>query len=495
MLHKIRVILASIFFLLITLVLLDFTGAMHGWLGWLTKIQFLPAVLAVNVGVIATLVILTLVFGRIYCSVICPLGVFQDLLSWIHGRKKKNRFTYSEGKDWLRYAMLIVFVVALVAGVGSVVALLAPYGTYGRLVNGLLQPLYEWGNNGLAAISYHYDSYLFYPTHVWVKSVSVLAATVLTVAIIAYLSWKYGRTWCNTICPVGTVLGFLARFSWLKIYFDEDKCKRCGMCNKNCKASCIDFSRYKVDYSRCVTCGVCLDHCHFDALHYGHAGKTGQNPTRSSNESGNATRRAILAGVTVMGADAALARVKKKVDGGLAVIGKKRAPGRQTPVAPPGSMSVANMTQRCVGCQLCVSSCPNDVLRPSGGLVNFMQPVMGFENGFCRPECTRCSQVCPSGAIQPITPVEKSSIQVGHAVWRKKYCVVLSDHVSCGNCARHCPAGAIQMVPMNAADETSPMIPVVNEARCTGCGACEYVCPARPDAAIYIEGHEVHRII
>ena len=159
MLRKIRIILAAVCFTLITLLLLDFSGTLHHWLGWLAKVQLLPAVLALNAVVIVVLALLTLVFGRIYCSVICPLGVFQDIVSWIHGRKKKNRFSYSPAKNWLRYAMLVLLIVAVVLGLGIVIALLAPYGTYGRFVNTFLQPLYVWGNNVLASISEHFDAF------------------------------------------------------------------------------------------------------------------------------------------------------------------------------------------------------------------------------------------------------------------------------------------------------------------------------------------------
>lgn len=512
MLQKIRIVLAAVCFTLITLLLLDFTGSLHCWLGWLAKVQLLPAVLALNAVVIVVLALLTLVFGRIYCSVICPLGVFQDIVSWIHGRKKKNRFSYSPAKSWLRYAMLVLLIVAVVLGLGIVIALLAPYGTYGRFVNTFLQPLYIWGNNVLASISDHFNSYAFYSKDVWLKSLPVLLVTLGVIVAIVVLAWKHGRTWCNSICPVGTTLSFLARFSWFKVRFDEDKCKNCSLCTKNCKAACIDYETHKVDYSRCVVCGNCIEKCKFGAMHYGHKPTRKQLETakpvteEAKAEKPDEVRRALMVGAAVMGAEAVLAQANKKVDGGLAVIEDKQVPNRSTPLTPPGSFSAANMAKRCVGCQLCVAQCPNDVLRPSNDPATFMQPVMSYERGFCRPECTRCSEVCPAGAIQPIDEIEKSSIQIGHAVWVKKNCIVLTDEVECGNCARHCPAGAIQMVPLNPAPEApaegeEPMeedkrrIPVVNVERCIGCGSCEYVCPARPFSAIYVEGHEVHRMI
>ena len=91
MLRKIRIALAVVFFVGITLLFLDFTGTAHHWLSWMAKVQFLPAVLALNVAVIVGLVVLTLVFGRIYCSVICPLGILQDVLARL--RRKKNKYS------------------------------------------------------------------------------------------------------------------------------------------------------------------------------------------------------------------------------------------------------------------------------------------------------------------------------------------------------------------------------------------------------------------
>lgn len=206
------------------------------------------------------------------------------------------------------------------------------------------------------------------------------------------------------------------------------------------------------------------------------------------------SRRSFLL-ATTLAATSAMAQEKKKVDGGLAKIENKAAPERQTPLTPPGSLSAQHMARHCTGCQLCVAACPNRVLRPSTELTKLMQPMMSYEHGYCRPECTRCSNICPTGAIRKITPSDKSAIQIGHAVWIKKNCVPLTDHVECGNCARHCPTGAIEMVPSEPDNEQSPKIPVINETRCIGCGACENLCPARPFPAIYVEGHEVHKTI
>ena len=489
MLKKIRTILAAVFFMLITLLFLDFTGTLHGWLSWLAKIQFLPAVMALNVIVVVSLIVLTLVFGRIYCSVICPLGVFQDLLARFH--RKKNKYSYSKEVRWLRYLVLVVFVIAGVVGIGSLFQLLAPYSSYGRIATMIFQPLWKGCNNLLAMAAEHYESYAFYSVDTWMRSLPVLIIAAVTLVVLFILAWRGGRTYCNTICPVGTILSFFARFSWLKVRFDADKCKNCSLCSKNCKAACIDYKTHTVDYSRCVVCGNCIDKCKFGALKYSGSVDRG---VKSESTQDKGRRSFLLASALV--STAAFAQKKEKLmDGGLAEIEDKVQPERQTPLTPPGSLSFQNLSTRCTGCQLCVSECPNQVLRPSNDLLHLMQPTMSYEKGYCRPECTRCSDVCPAGAIKPLDDIEKSSIQIGHAVWIKKNCVVLTDEVECGNCARHCPSGAIEMVPLDENNEESPMIPAINEAACIGCGACEYVCPSRPFSAIYVEGHEVHKKI
>ncbi len=497
MLRRIRLIVALVFFILITLLFLDFTGTLHAWFGWLAKIQFLPAVLALNVGVILLWVVLTLVFGRVYCSVICPLGVFQDVVSWFSGRrkKKKYRFSYSPAVSWLRYGVLGVFIIAMIAGIGSVVALLAPYSSYGRIVSNLFAPVYQWGNNVLAYFAERSDSYAFYETSVWLKSLPTFIIAAGTFVVLVVLAWRNGRTYCNTICPIGTVLGFFSRYSLFRPEIDAEKCTNCSLCSRKCKAACINYKDHRIDYSRCVTCMDCIDSCKHGAISYKY--RFGKKEIKETSETGNTNnaRRSFLTGMGLVLVSSAVKAQEKKVDGGLAVILDKKVPARMTPLVPPGAKGLRNMRTHCTGCQLCVSVCPNQVLRPSTKLETLMQPEMSYERGYCRPECTKCSEVCPAGAILKLTPADKSATQIGHAVWVEKNCVPLRDKVACGNCARHCPTGAITMVPSDADDADSLKIPVVNVERCIGCGACENLCPARPFSAIYVEGHEQHRTI
>ena len=525
MLRKIRLTLAILFWVLITWLLVDFTGTAHVYLGWMAKIQFVPALLALNVGALLFVVTLTLLMGRIYCSVICPLGVMQDAIAWL--RPGKNKYSFSPAKTTLRYTLLVVACAALVLNVAWLGGLIFPYSTYGRIVSTCVAPLYKLANNGLAAIAEHYGSYAFYEVDVWLKSITALVVALLTWAFIAVLAWKNGRTWCNTICPVGTLLGLISRHSYLRMTIDADKCKNCRKCERNCKAACIDLKTHTVDLSRCVVCGDCEGQCKFDALHF-----TSLSPQTPSNsplkveDSGQkvspskgdleGSRRAALTSIALL-AGTALAKAQSKVepkttDGGLADIIKKEKSKRDKLITPPGSLSIRNLRTHCTACQLCIDACPNDVLRPSSSLDRFMQPEVSFERGYCRPECNRCSQVCPTSAIQPVTVEQRTAIQVGHAVWTRELCIPVRDEKPCGLCARKCPAQAIQMVPLQAgvhqdgwrwrdADnqeiprEKVLLIPVVNEEKCIGCGACENLCPSNPLSAIHVEGHEVHREI
>ncbi|MDR1417417.1 MAG: 4Fe-4S dicluster domain-containing protein [Prevotellaceae bacterium] len=500
MLRKLRIILACIFFLLITLLFLDFTGAAHLWFGWLAKIQLMPAILSATLIVVTLIVILTLLFGRVYCSVICPLGVLQDGVSNVSGKRKKNRFRHSPAKSWLRYGVLGLVVAAAILGGNAVVSLLDPYAAYGRIASNFFAPLYRSGNNLLDWLAARVSSYAFYPTEVWVKGWVTFGVAAVTLAAVGILAWRGGRTYCNTICPVGTVLGFLSRFSIFRLTLNAEKCKKCGLCERNCKASCIDAKNLTIDTSRCVACFSCMEACRFGAMKYApvRIGKKKNIQAGVATEERSAdgmTRRGFMSIAGILALSQTVKAQQLRVDGGLAEIQDKKAPARKTPIVPPGAVSLRNMSKSCTACQLCVSACPSSVLRPSAKLETLMQPEMSYEKGYCRPECIQCSQVCPTGAIRKIAPADKSAISIGKAVWIKDSCIVNRDKIQCSSCANSCLTGAITLVAVNPEDKKSLKLPVVNKELCIGCGACENLCPARPLSAIYVEGNVVHHLI
>lgn len=192
-------------------------------------------------------------------------------------------------------------------------------------------------------------------------------------------------------------------------------------------------------------------------------------------------------------AGVAWAENEKILDGGMAEVSRPGVPERTRPIAPPGARSWKTYTRKCVACQLCVQQCPSHVLRPIAKGPNLLQPEMGFERGYCRPECTRCGEVCPAGAIRKISPDEKRHVHVGRAVWHKDRCLAASDGVPCDACVRHCPVGALTLIPLEEAHPEGPRVPVVDDRKCIGCGACEHLCPARPLAGLTVEGYERHR--
>jgi len=463
MLRKVRIALAAIFFICITLLLAGIGGQ---WWGWMAKLQFLPACLALNLAVIIGVLLSAVLLGRVYCSFICPLGVFQDLIIRLRRLSGKKKFAYRKA-GILRYIVLAVFIACLVADLQFIVALIAPYSAYGRMVGSLVHP------------------------HGWI----VPAVAGVTFLLTAILAWTSGRVWCNEICPVGTALGLFSRFSIFGVHIDRSKCVGCKLCEKNCKCHCIDSASGIVDRSRCVVCLDCIGSCRKGGVSYGLVKRKSSPSAEAASDpsfSVDQSRRAFMVAGALMGTSA-LAHAQNKLDGGLAPVVPKQAPVRGCRLTPPGSGSLKDFYSRCTACQLCVSNCPNSVLRPSTDLEHLMQPEMGFEKGFCRPECTVCSTLCPAGAITPITPEEKTAIHIGHAVIDYSLCVSYNGE-HCRSCGSHCPAGAISYVAKNPEDEHSVRIPTVHEDRCIGCGKCEYLCPSRPVSAIRVEGYTDHII-
>lgn len=482
MLRITRIIIATLFFLLITFYFLDFAGILPDSAHWLAKIQFVPALLSLSVIILIVLTVLTLLMGRIYCSVICPMGVFQDVMSRISRlfAKKKKKFTYSRPKTLLRWIVLAVTVLAFVFGISFVVGLLDPYSAYGRMITSIFKPAYMLCNNLLESIFSRQENYTFYKVDIAIRSILSLVIGSATFLLIGFLAWRNGRTWCNTMCPVGTVLGFLSRFSVFKIRIDLNKCTSCGICATKCKASCINVSTHAVDYSRCVNCFDCLEDCRQEAISF--------MPSIAITRQGvdASKRRFMTAGITTaLVAPQALLHAQSTL---LSTGGK--AYKKKNPLTPPGSVSLEHFQENCTSCHLCVSKCPSHVLKPAFmeyGLEGMMQPTVDFEKGFCNFDCTVCGDVCPTAAIKPLTVQQKHVTQIGYVVFILENCIVHTDNTSCGACSEHCPTQAIAMVPY----KDGLTIPQVDRDICVGCGGCEYVCPARPYRAVHIEGNPV----
>lgn len=447
----------------ITLLFLDDSGVLHRFLSWIPKIQLLPALLSFNFVVVIGVLLCTLLFGRVYCSVICPLGIFQDIFSWLGRFRKKNRFSYSKPSNVIRYLLMAVFVLMLLVGFNALAMLIAPYSLYGRMV-----------------------SQLFHPVSSWATAPVMLVVVAVSALLIALLAFFYGRMWCNTVCPVGSLLSLVSRYSIFVPVVDSAKCSGCKKCARNCKSMCIDIDNHAIDYSRCVVCMDCIDNCKFGAVSFGR--RTSKRPASDALTEQGGERRKMLSATAAVAVAATVSAQKKRFDGGLAAIEQKSLPKRNVPLKPFGSSGLKNFTNFCSACQLCVTECPSHILRPSSDLKTFMQPEMQYDVDYCRTSCVRCSEVCPAGAIDRITPQEKTSISIGYAVVLPHNCLEFRGE-ACGMCARKCPVAAISMVQDPA---TGHRVPSVNENRCIGCGACEYYCPSRPIGAIYVEGRETH---
>ena len=250
MLRKIRLAVATLFFTMITLLFLDFTGTLHAWFGWMAQVQFLPALLAVNAGILVLLLSLTLLFGRVYCSVICPLGVFQDVVSWTAARRRKNRFAYSRALAWLRYGVLALFVVILPLFVrDDLIGVSYPWFCKYICPSGTLMggwTLLSLNENLRGAAGWLFT---------W-KSALLIALIVLSV--------KSFRPFCKYLCPLGAFYGFFNRIALLRYGFDEQKCVACGRCAVSCQMTLKLPQGTNGD--ECIRCGRCIRACPTAAL-------------------------------------------------------------------------------------------------------------------------------------------------------------------------------------------------------------------------------------
>jgi len=448
-------------------------------------------------------IFLTILFGRIYCSVLCPLGITQDGIGRFFGQKKRRRFAPT--RNFFRYGILALTIITFAAGSGLLLHLLDPFSAFGRIMNQLCRPAILAGRWLAANALEYFDIYLIAPPGwpLWVFS--SFAVALLTLALTAWLAARHGRLYCNTLCPVGAALALCARWAVFRPRFHAAACTGCRQCEAVCKADCLNARAKRVDMSRCVACYNCLTVCETGALGIlppwtkPSAAKEDRVPANGPEP----TRRALFAwiGAAALAAVFALTKESQATTDKPANIPHPEKPStipekRNSPVSPPGSGGIAHYTAACTACQLCVAVCPGRVLSPSFltfGADSMMQPHMDFSGGYCTFECSNCLDVCPTGAILPLPLAEKKLTQIGIAQFIKENCIVHTEGTACGACSEHCPTKAVDMVPYQHPTKNNLKIPQVKEEYCLGCGACEHACPTRPYRAIFINGNPVHK--
>ncbi len=453
----------------------------------LLPLQVLPAFVriigepaALFIAGIIFVTLITLIFGRVYCSFLCPLGTLQDLLI-AQSRKFSSRpgHSFSRPQNGLRYTFLVLTVMALSAGFLSLAGLFDPYSLAGRIFTHFLQPfIVSIYNLAILALK-PFDIHL-YPQQTAFIPLSVLAMTTGFFLLILYLSVTRGRLYCNTVCPVGTLLGLLSRASWMQFTLDQKDCSGCVQCEKVCKAGCIDLQAASLDMSRCIGCFNCVRACSRGAVRY-----QSRHRQLNSGRSWMPARRGFIIG----GIAAAAGLLAYMTD--IRLFAETPFARTNPPVTPPGSVSAARFTRACTACSLCVSVCPTQVLTSSladFGIAGLGQPKMNYEKSFCDYECNLCSKVCPTGAIGPLGLDEKKLTQIGEAELLQDICVVYVDHRNCGACGEVCPTHAIRFV-----EKQNVLYPEIDKQYCIGCGACQLACPTSP-RSIVVHAKPVHQM-
>jgi len=497
-LRILRIITSIAFLLLISALFIDFREMVPTtWAHNVLFLQFVPSVLnfitlpALAAAGFIVVLILTLLFGRAYCSFLCPLGVFQDVVAWFSkATKVVKRYKFKKALNYLRYPLLGITIVSLFFGGLFILNLLDPYSVFGRIFSDLIRPWLVAANNGLASLLEKADVYFLYRIDFSFFTWRTVLIPAFMVALVIGLSLLYGRLYCNTVCPVGTLLGLLSRISFFRIKMDPSTCTKCGKCSFACKSTCINIKTLGVDFSRCVACYNCISVCPESSIRYERS-----IWKKAKIEVTDSSKRDFIGKSFFYGL--ALAGISRKVMA-VEVEVKDRPAGhipnkKNNPVSPPGSISIRHFTDRCTACHLCVTNCPTKVLQPSFleyGFTGMMQPHMNYAVEYCNFECTKCSEVCPTGAILPLTVEDKKLTQMGKVQFIKEKCIVYTDNTACGSCSEHCPTQAVKMVPY----KNNLTIPETVNDICIGCGACEFACPVKPHTSIFVDGNAVHEV-
>lgn len=486
-LRIIRAAVSVLFGLLYTALFLELFVSIPFIVITLNGLQIFPSILrTISISFLALIIplillALTAVFGRFYCSFLCPLGGIQDL--FLFGQRKigrSRRFRHQRSFAVIHYGILVFALAGLALGNMMVFTLMEPFSVFGRIITDLVRQGLDAVINGLSFLFQSVGIYSFPRVSPLPAGSEMIAVAFVFLAGILVLTFFLGRKYCNTLCPTGALLRLISRLSFFRIRFNPDKCVSCGLCESACRAGCIDGNTKTVDHARCVLCFDCLSVCKFSAIGYSAGLKTSTRKTDVHNEG----RRNFLSFMT-----AGILSLPFMQNVLHAVSSGKLSKGMKVPILPPGSKSLKEYLEKCTACHECVSSCPNRIIRPAlfdFGLSGLFQPVLDYRLYYCGYECNTCTQVCPTGAIRPLELKEKKLTRIGLSKLIVEKCIVYDKKLECGACAEHCPNKAVHLIRWNGLGA-----PVTNDELCIGCGACEYVCPVFPKA-ISVEGLTVH---
>lgn len=492
------------FFLLFTLTILQATYPFKPWIPpelflWLDPLTALTTQIAGRffdaIFLLALIVFISpLIFGRAFCGWVCPLGTMIDASDHILKPKKRNSY-----RKWrfLKIALLVGVIVLAICGV-QYAWLLDPlpiaWRSLGVIGMALFFLLFDTILSGLIGIGVFPDALLNFQDKligylfpVGNPSFNGLAAPLIIFLVILGLSRLSRRFWCRYLCPLGALLGLVARLSPLRRIVDSEKCTACGICQHNCKLDAIESDFVTTAKSECILCLNCKHDCPTDAISFGW-----HSPRQMMNKIDLSRRAFIGTGLTALA--------------GAGFLSINKINPRQTDrlIRPPGALIEDEFLERCIRCGECVRICSTSgkCLQLSileNGLEGFLTPLTQYRRGYCEYNCNLCGQICPTKAIQPLDKTAKQKYKMGHAIFLKDRCIPYRLNEDCLVCEEHCPTPD-KAIKVNKREYVDPVsgekrivsYPYVDETLCIGCGICENKCPLNGEAGVIVirEGEE-----